>query len=157
MTPNPPSQYADDRNLGARQRLWATQRPYFDLAAWVLDLAAVAPGHVVLDVGCGNGVYLRAMRDRGVSAFGFDLSFGMLESARPHALLANVDVMAIVAPADAFDVVLAPHMLYHVPDRERAGARCGESCARAACAWRSPTARSTPGRCATSWSMLRVS
>jgi hypothetical protein len=41
---NPPGQYADDRNLRARQRLWRCQVPFFDIAAWVLDLAGLAPG-----------------------------------------------------------------------------------------------------------------
>lgn len=35
---NPPSQYADDRNLRARQRLWQHQTPFFDIAGWVLSL-----------------------------------------------------------------------------------------------------------------------
>jgi hypothetical protein len=34
---NPPTQYADDGNLRARQRLSQNQHPYFDLVAWVLD------------------------------------------------------------------------------------------------------------------------
>jgi hypothetical protein len=68
MSLNPPTQYADDRNLRARQRLWLCQRPPFDIVSWVLDLAGLAPDLRVLDVGCGNGTYLRAMRDRHVRA-----------------------------------------------------------------------------------------
>jgi len=49
-----------------------------------------------------------------------DLSPGMLRSARAAAgdgpLLAG-DVQAIPFPSDSFDVTLAMHMLYHVPDR----------------------------------------
>jgi hypothetical protein len=45
---NPPGQYADDRNLHARQRLWSGQVPSFDIAAWVLDLAGLMPGTRVL-------------------------------------------------------------------------------------------------------------
>ena len=41
---NPPGQYADDRNLQARQRLWQGQVPCFDIAGWVLDLAGLTPG-----------------------------------------------------------------------------------------------------------------
>jgi hypothetical protein len=52
MRINPPSQYADDGNFRARQRLWEHQDPYFDLVAWALDLAAVAPGKRLLDLGC---------------------------------------------------------------------------------------------------------
>ena len=110
MTQNPATQYATDANLAKRQRLWTESRrdPHFDLFPWVLDLAGVHDGdaRTVLDIGCGNGVYERLLRDRGhvgvrVAA---DLSEGMLS------LVADV-------PDQAFDVVLAPPMLYHVPDR----------------------------------------
>jgi hypothetical protein len=37
---NPPDQYADDRNLRARQRLWQHQVPSLDVAGWVLGLGA---------------------------------------------------------------------------------------------------------------------
>ena len=58
---NPPGQYADDRNLRARQRFWQHQSPYFDIVGWVLELARLSPGMRVLDAGCGNGEYLRAL------------------------------------------------------------------------------------------------
>ncbi|HEX4094995.1 MAG TPA: hypothetical protein VHZ33_40275, partial [Trebonia sp.] len=54
MELNPPAQYADDRNLRARQRLWTCQVPGFDIAGWVLDLAGVMTGMRVLDAGCGS-------------------------------------------------------------------------------------------------------
>jgi SAM-dependent methyltransferase len=119
MTLNPPGQYADDRNLRARQRLWQHQRPHFDIVSWVLGLADLAPGQRVLDVGCGNGAYLRALRGRPVRAAGCDLSPGMLRVAG-HPVLVNADVAALPFRDGAFDVVLAAHMLYHVPDRESA-------------------------------------
>lgn len=117
---NPPSQYADDRNLRARQRLWLNQDPHFDLVAWVLDLAAVGPGQAVLDVGCGNGLYLQALRSRGVDAVGCDLSLGMLRAASEHPGRVNGDVTSLPFRSGTFDVVLAAHMLYHVADRQTA-------------------------------------
>jgi SAM-dependent methyltransferase len=113
---NPPGQYADDRNLRARQRLWRYQDPYFDIVAWVLDLAGLSPGLRVLDAGCGNGQYLHALARRPVHATGCDRSMGMLRTA-VHPALLNADVAALPVRAGAFDVVLAVHMLYHVPDR----------------------------------------
>src|SRR5207237_2325781 len=74
VTLNPPAQYADDRNLRARQRFWRHQDPYFDIVGWVMDLARLSPGLRVLDAGCGNGAYLRAVRDRQAIAVGCDLS-----------------------------------------------------------------------------------
>lgn len=119
MALNPPTQYADDRNLAARQRLWDTQVPLFDLPGWVLDLAGVRPGQRVLEVGCGNGRYLARLREAGVDAVGCDLSFGMASGAG-HPLVVNADAQALPFADDGFDVVLAPHMLYHVPDRAAA-------------------------------------
>lgn len=117
MPLNPATQYADDSNLRARQRLWEHQRPPFDIVGWGLDVAGVAPGRSVLDLGCGNGVYLREMRARRIMAVGCDLSLGMLRSASPHRPLVNADATSLPLRDGSFDVVLAPHMLYHVPDR----------------------------------------
>ena len=39
MTLNLAEQYADDRNLSARQRLWRYQEPYLDIVGWVVRLA----------------------------------------------------------------------------------------------------------------------
>lgn len=122
MALNPPTQYANDANLRARQRLWEHQQPPFDIVGWVLDLAGLADssGRQVLDVGCGNGAYLRELEWRRIQAVGCDLSAGMLASTRQHPRLVNGDVTALPFRGDAFDVVLAPHMLYHVDDREAA-------------------------------------
>ena len=119
MVLNPPGQYADDRNLHARQRLWRHQVPFFDVVGWVLGLAGLRPGMRVLDAGCGNGQYLRALAGQPVRAAGCDLSIGMLRSTG-HPALFCADVAALPVRSGAFDVVLAAHMLYHVPDRRAA-------------------------------------
>jgi SAM-dependent methyltransferase len=122
MSLNPPSQYATDVNLRARQRLWEEQQPPFDIISWVLDSADLRSATTarVLDVGCGNGAYLNQMRARGVDATGCDLSLGMLAASAPHRKLVNADATALPFTSSAFDVVLAPHMLYHVADRPAA-------------------------------------
>lgn len=120
MTSDSSTQYADDRNLRARQRLWEGQNPNFDLTAWVLDIAGAERDRRVLDVGCGNGAYLRALRARGVDAVGVDLSIGMLDAARGDQPLVNADAARLPVRDATIDVVLAPHMLYHVPDRPAA-------------------------------------
>jgi SAM-dependent methyltransferase len=119
VTLNPPRQYVDDRNLRARQRFWRHQDPHFDDVGWVLDLAGLSPGMRVLDAGCGNGLYLRGLRDRGITAAGCDLSMGMLRAAGHPALL-NADVSALPLRDGAVDAALAIHMLYHVPSRAAA-------------------------------------
>ena len=121
MALNPPTQYADETKLAARQRLWEHRSEPFDLVSWVLDLAGVTLGDHVLDVGCGNGRYLWGLQEHAIDAVGCDLSFGMLDAVGPHPRLVQADVCSLPLRAGAFDVVLAPHMLYHVPDRVGCG------------------------------------
>lgn len=114
-----PGQYSTDSNLRARQRLWTYLDPPFDLIGWVVDLAGISAGFRVLDVGCGNGGYLSLLLEKGAFAVGSDLSRGML-SASSAPTLVNSDAQAIPFRDSAFDVVLAAHMLYHVPDKKAA-------------------------------------
>jgi ubiquinone/menaquinone biosynthesis C-methylase UbiE len=76
----------------------------------------------VLDVGCGNGTYLDELGARGHTGrmVGFDISPGMLTAARERAadaVFAVADIQSLPVPAARFDLALAMHMLYHVPDR----------------------------------------
>ena len=74
----------------------------------------------VLDIGCGNGVYLAALAARGVIATGCDLSIGMLRATPGSPKRTNADICALPFPDSSFDIILAPHMLYHVEDRVQA-------------------------------------
>lgn len=119
MAPESSSQYQTDSNLRARQTLWSTSKrePPLALYPWVLELAGLRGGERILDVGCGNGEYLAL-----VDAIGIDISLGMLASARGRARgpLVCGDAEKLPFVESAFDVVLAPHMLYHVANRRAA-------------------------------------
>jgi SAM-dependent methyltransferase len=119
VTLNPPGQYSDDRNLRTRQRLWSYQNPSFDIVGWVLELAGLSPGVRVLDAGCGNGLYLRGLRERRVRAAGCDRSLRMLRTVSHPALL-NGDVTELPVRDGAVDVVIAAHVLDLVTDRPAA-------------------------------------
>ena len=124
MAMNPSSQYATDRNLASRQRLWSTSRrvPEFDLFSWVLDLAGVTQGRTqsVLDVGCGNGAYERALVKRGHRGAAGGGGPLRRDVAARHGCGGRPGGRAEPFPfrRSCFDLVLAPHMLYHVPDIE---------------------------------------
>jgi SAM-dependent methyltransferase len=120
----PDGQYATDDNLRRRQSLWTRMEPDVQLMPWVLDLAGLTGGEAVLDVGCGNGAYLAALAERRHTGpvTGLDASPGMLRAVAAPVPLVNGDVQALPFPPATFDVVLAPHMLYHVPDRRAAAA-----------------------------------
>jgi SAM-dependent methyltransferase len=124
------TQYKTDTNLAARQSIYAYQQPRIDLAARVLDLAAPGRSSTIVDVGCGNGMYLAELARRGFRGrvLGVDLSFGMLAAARQRlataptqaasapVALANADATALPLRDGAADLAFAMHMLYHVPD-----------------------------------------
>lgn len=115
------SQYRDGGNLAERQAIYSCRRPPLDLTAVVLDLACFAGDEVVVDVGCGNWRYLRALEDRhhrGLTV-GVDFSTGMLTASRvliPTAPFLCADVTSLPLRGGVADVVIAAHMLYHVAD-----------------------------------------
>jgi SAM-dependent methyltransferase len=120
-------QYKTDANLAARQSIYAYQQPRVDLAARVVDLAGPASSDTIADIGCGNGMYLAELARRGLPCrvLGVDLSVGMLTAARQRlatvvgparVALAGGDATALPLRDGAADLVLAAHMLYHVPE-----------------------------------------
>ena len=118
-------QYRTDANLAARQSVYAYQQPSIDLVPAVLDLAGLSGTETIADIGCGNGLYLAELARRGHLGrlIGADLSGGMLAAARSRMTGAGLiigDAAALPLPAGVADATLAPHMLYHVPDRSAA-------------------------------------
>ena len=114
-------QYRSEANLRARQSIYVYQQPPVDLPNVVLDIAAPADDAVVVDVGCGNGAYLVELGRRGHrgTTVGVDLSEGMLKTSRramprAHAIIADASTLPLKDHTAA--LVLAMHMLYHVPD-----------------------------------------
>jgi ubiquinone/menaquinone biosynthesis C-methylase UbiE len=116
--------YADAGKLDDRRNIYAYRRPTFDLIESVLDQFALAAGARVLDVGCGPGSYLAALAacDASFVVTGMDLSAGMLDTARDAGIaqLAVGDATALPFADDAFDGVMANHMLYHVEHIDQA-------------------------------------
>jgi SAM-dependent methyltransferase len=121
-------QYADASNFAARQAIYRFQQPRIAVYDWALDFAGLNGDETILDVGCGNGGYLRALHRRGHAGLvvGMDFSAGMLASSRNAAgedgaqPLVQGDAALLPFASGSIDVGLAMHMLYHVPDRAQA-------------------------------------
>jgi SAM-dependent methyltransferase len=114
-------QYVNDNNLAARQSIYAYQQPKLDLPALVIDSLRLAGPESVLDVGCGNGIYLAdlARRDHRGPVLGVDMSPGMLSAARGRAGAAHLvagDATGLPLRDAAADLTFAMHMLYHVAE-----------------------------------------
>ena len=106
--------YADARPLAARQEIYRWQQPPVDLPGLALARLRDVTG-LVVDVGCGNRRYLTriAAKRPDLRVLGLDLSPGM----RPPVV---ADAQILPLPDATAGAVLAMHMLYHVPDIDRA-------------------------------------
>lgn len=95
----------------------------------VIDLASVAPGHRVLDIGCGTGTQAIAACRRtqpGGSVVGIDISEKMLAAARRKARHAGLNIAFHQADAaqlpfedERFDVVTFTTIMHMIPESQR--------------------------------------
>jgi SAM-dependent methyltransferase len=129
-------QYRSPANLNARIALherYSTNR--VDWFRWVFDYLPVAAETHLLELGCGPGRLWLTNRDRIPVAWTVILSDGSpgmcraaqtnLEPSADRFAFVVADAQAIPLAAGTIDVVIANHMLYHVPDRSRAFAEIG--------------------------------
>lgn len=127
-------QYRDASNLNARGSLHArfgtNPYPWF---RWLFDqLLAIAPAQArIVEVGCGPAGLWAENLDRLPAGWRMtltDFSEGMVATARERLASAPqsaftiqaADVEALPFAEHSFDVAIANHMLYHVPDRPKA-------------------------------------
>ena len=109
--------YPDGRNLAARRSIYAYRTPQCDLPALAVEQLRDIRG-VVVDIGCGDGAYVRALRAArpDLIVLGLDLSPGMLAATGPPVVLA--DATRLPLASGSAGALLAMHMLYHVPRPE---------------------------------------
>jgi ubiquinone/menaquinone biosynthesis C-methylase UbiE len=123
-------QYKHAANLTSRVNIHArfSTNPY-GWFRWVFDQYEFTPQCQVLELGCGTGDTWRANQARipaGCSILLSDFSEGMVAQARQNLegsypfAFEVIDAQAIPYETGRFDLVIANHMLYHVPDRPRA-------------------------------------
>ncbi len=110
------------RTLGRLLALSPIHRRETD--AWVRCLPAVSQGRL-LDVGCGSGEWLLAMRRRGWTVEGLDFDEGAVKVARQEGLKVESGSLEDQNyPDDYFDAVTLNHVIEHVPDPVRTLAVC---------------------------------
>lgn len=111
-------QYKDDSNLASRANLHAKYGTatigWFE---WLVEQVDWPADALVLEVGCGPGWLWEVLHSL-IRLVLSDLSVGMATaaSARAGAPATVADVQRLPFADETFDVVVANHMLYHVPD-----------------------------------------
>jgi SAM-dependent methyltransferase len=105
---------------GARPADWALsedqQVPTYEE---VLKRVELESGQLVLDIGCGVGVFLRLVAARGAHVFGLDASEALLEVARrrlPDADLRLGEMEALPYDDDTFDLVTGFNSFFFAND-----------------------------------------
>ena len=125
-------QYKDASNLDARiaihQRFSTNPQGWFD---WIFDTLVKLPADSkILELGCGSAEMWKKCAARIPADWVItltDLSDGMLDAAWRNLVslgrgfkFEQMDAQSIPYADKKFDAVIANHMLYHVPDREKA-------------------------------------
>jgi SAM-dependent methyltransferase len=124
-------QYRDASNLNARIRLhqeFSTNKESFQ--RWLFERFQFPSRARILELGCGPGNLWAENLERippGLEVTLSDLSEGMLAQARENLKgspapfrFKIIDAQSIPFEAFTFDTVIANHMLYHVPDLDKA-------------------------------------
>ena len=129
-TENVKQQYRDDKNLSTRINLHAkhgTNKQSF--SDWLFGLYGFFDNCHILELGCGNGAQWEAKIDGlpdGCRVFLSDFTEGMVNAVRekyrtyPNFEFKQIDIQEIPFPDETFDIAIANHMLYHIPDLNKA-------------------------------------
>lgn len=91
---------------------------YFCYLLHVRDKVLRYKPHSVLDVGCGDGAFLRLLSREVPRCIGVDISERAISFARAFAREAEFHVASPRTLAETFDVVVAIEVLEHIPDQE---------------------------------------
>jgi len=111
-------QYADDNYLRVMQDTHDQySSPAIDFPNWVLDRCGLRGDEHLLDVGAGAGRYYQPLLARYPSLHytALDISPGMMTGLSAVQRIA-ADAAALPFASGTFDVILANHMLYHLPN-----------------------------------------
>ena len=114
---------------GSRPQDWAaTEQQQVPTYEEAIRRVGIETGQLVLDIGCGAGVFLRLAADRGAQVFGFDASEKLIEVARtrlPDADLRVGDMQDLPYEDDTFDLVTGFNSFFFAADMTAAVREAG--------------------------------
>ena len=116
-------QYAHEERLETRRGVWRPADDGRDPTEIAAAVARASAPRAILEVGCGTGVFGRRLADENpeASLVVVDQSERFVALAASRGLDARrADVQELPFEDDAFDLVAALWMLYHVADLDRA-------------------------------------
>jgi SAM-dependent methyltransferase len=110
---------ARERRILHRDNIYGSGPPTTVPSPECLSLVAAHSGSSVLDVGCGLGVYLAALQERGITAVGLEINPDYVATAQSlNRDVRLYDGASIPFPDCAFDTVMALEVLEHIPQWE---------------------------------------
>lgn len=83
-----------------------------------MALEEVRPGAVVLDVGCGEGLFARKLKEKGCRVHGLDKAEKVDDTAFDRYIRINLDHERINFPLEAYDYVLLLDIIEHLESPE---------------------------------------
>lgn len=121
-------QYQNADNLNARINLHSFNINKIDWNTWFFKKMNIPEYSNVLELGCGNGLLWKKNEQSIKDTWNItlsDFSEGMLQSAKQNINNKNIryqviDIQGIPYENESFDIIIARHMLYHVPDIDKA-------------------------------------
>ncbi|MCB2287484.1 class I SAM-dependent methyltransferase [Clostridium algidicarnis] len=127
---NVKQQYSNDKNLSVRTKLHlkhSTNKQGF--VPWLFDKYEFPENCRILELGCGNGGQWQDQIEnlpKCCSLTLSDFSKGMVDIVRTNYSKYNnisfqqIDIQNVTFPDETFDIIIANHMLYHIPDLSKA-------------------------------------
>jgi SAM-dependent methyltransferase len=104
-----------------RQDIYRSGPPINEPSSEVIELVAQNAGPRILDVGCGNGVYVAAYRRAGFDCQGVEFDPDCVAECTRRGVPAQImDAHQLEFPSGSFDTVTMIEVLEHLPEPRRA-------------------------------------
>ena len=129
-TQNVKKQFSNDKNLAMRinfYKKYTTNK--YSFSDWLFDKYKFKENMSILELGCGDVIHWKDRIDKlpnGCKLILSDFSEGMLNLVKErysrfeNVSFEKIDIQSIPFEDDSFDMIIANHMLFHVPDLNKA-------------------------------------